>query len=286
VTWEIRQGDALKRLREMPDESVQCCVTSPPYWGLRDYGVDGQLGLEKTPELYVAALLEVFTEVHRVLRSDGTLWLNLGDSYSNIGKWGGSSSGKHARALHGSHQTSSRAHGGKIPGLKPKELIGIPWMAAFALREASWYLRAENIWHKPNAMTESVRDRTSRAHEHLFHLTKAPHYFYDYDSVAEPAIQGGVRNKRSVWEIHTRHFPGAHFAVFPVALVEPCILASSSTGDTVLDPFAGAGTTGLVANRLNRDFIGIELNPEYVELGRRRIRDDAPLLNTPAEVAA
>ena len=308
----ILVGDCITRLREFAAGSARCCVTSPPYYGLRDYAVEGQIGIEQTPEAYVAKLVEVFREVRRVLADDGTLWLNLGDSYSNIGKWGGSTSGKHAKRLHGGHQTSSQAHGGKIPGLKPKDLIGIPWMAAFALRADGWYLRSDIIWHKPNVMPESVRDRPTKAHEYLFLFSKSPDYFYDVDAIREPhtmkpqrrlsPIEGrpkygqrqahteagyrtrnaiGVdghpkgRNKRTVWSINTKPFKGAHFAVFPTALVEPCVLAGSVRGDTVLDPFTGSGTTCVVAAEHGRVFVGTELNPDYVALACSRIEGRA-----------
>jgi DNA modification methylase len=348
VTWEIRQGDALERLREMPDESVQCCVTSPPYFGLRDYGVDGHLGLEETPTEFVEAMVGVFAEVRRALRDDGTLWLNIGDSYA--GSWGAQSrehAGKHAPNVSAISANQVKAaprrrnRTGAIPpgtGLKPKDLIGIPWRLAFALQAAGWYLRRDIIWAKPNPMPESVTDRPTSSHEYLFLLSKSSRYFYDAEAIREEGVWAGQnradrgprqsempgapphrglrrdkqrghgrrhdgfndrwdsmskdeqqalgRNKRSVWTIATRPYAAAHFATFPPDLVEPCILAGTAEGDTVLDPFAGAATTGLVATRHNRDFIGIELNPEYVELGRNRIRDDAPLLNTPAEAAA
>lgn len=320
--WEIRQGDALERLREMPDESVQCCVTSPPYWGLRDYGVAGQLGLEETPAEFVAGMVEVFAEVRRVLRFDGTLWLNIGDSYAG----GGCGARDPERWPKQSRNDHMPRHAKRGHGVKDKDLIGIPWMLAFGLREDGWYLRAENIWQKLTPMPESVIDRTTRAHEQVFHLAKAARYFYDADAVRTPLAEktlttfgtqrqqnGGGElvkadnwardvpnreakrgedgepigaNLRSVWPLASKAYPAAHFATFPPDLVKPCILAGSAEGDTILDPFAGAATTGLVATRLDRSFIGIELNPEYVELGRNRIRDDAPLLNTPTEAAA
>ena len=319
MTWEIRQGDALERLREMPDESVQCCVTSPPYWGLRDYGVDGQLGLEATPEEFVDAMVEVFSEVRRVLRGDGTLWLNIGDSYAG----GGCGARDPQRWPKQSRNDHMPRHAKRGHGVKAKDLIGVPWMLAFGLREDGWYLRAENIWHKLTPMPESVTDRTTRAHEQVFLLAKAVRYFYDADAVRTPLAEKVAplahkhrdaalelfeqdnwardvpnreakrgedgeplgANLRSVWPLASKAYPEAHFATFPPDLVEPCILAGTPGGALVLDPFAGAGTTGLVATRLARSFIGIELNPEYVELGRNRIRDDAPLLNTVAEVA-
>lgn len=297
-TSAVHVGDCRKLLKQLPDGYIQTCVTSPPYWGLRDYGHDEQIGLEQSPAEYVAQMVAVFREVRRVLADDGTLWLNLGDSYSNIGKTGGSSSGKHARGLHGDHQTSSRASGGKIAGLKPKDLVGIPWMVAFALREEGWYLRSEIIWHKPNPMPESVTDRPTKSHEHLFLLSKSASYFYDADAIAEQAItvgdnrgartdkavrenaggsradsakpQGDTRNRRDVWTIATQPYDGAHFATMPPDLVTPCVLAGSRTGDVVLDPFFGSGTVGMVAEKCGRRWIGFELNPEYVALANGR----------------
>lgn len=305
MTWEIRQGDACAQLRALPAESVQTCVTSPPYFGLRDYGIDGQLGLEATPDEYVDRLVDVFREVHRVLRDDGTLWLNLGDSYARQG--GAGSGGSFDAERPGWHPRTWREGASPPAGLKEKDLIGIPWMVAFALRADGWYLRAENIWAKPNPMPESVRDRTTRSHESVFMLTKAPRYFYDAAAVreddcgkpsgnsfittttgearlghrllgglakggsAEPWEPGGGRNKRDVWTVATHAFPDAHFAVFPPALIEPCILAGSPKGGKVLDPFAGSGTAGVVCGWHGRDFIGIELNPEYAEMARARI---------------
>jgi DNA modification methylase len=319
-TWEIRQGDALERLCEMPDESVHCCVTSPPYYGLRDYGIDGQLGLEDTLDEYVAALVGVFEEVRRVLRRDGTLWLNLGDSYA--GSWGaqGHTGQMVDRGITAARSPATFPQGkrtGAIPegaGYKPKDLIGVPWTVAFALRGAGWYLRQEIIWHKLSPMPESVQDRCTRSHEHVFMLARSARYAYDAAAIAEDAVSdrpsgntyvrqeslsrdvraqpnrwedvGGKRNKRDVWPLASQPFPQAHFATFPPALVEPCILAGCREGGIVLDPFSGAGTTGLVALRKGRSYIGIELNQDYAEMARRRIHDDAPLLNAPAEVAA
>lgn len=302
-------GDCLTRMREIPDATARCCVTSPPYYGLRDYGIEGQIGAEQTPEAYVTRLVEVFREVRRVLTDDGTLWLNIGDSYSNIGKWGGSTSSKHAKHLHGGHQTPSQAHGGKIPGLKPKDLIGIPWMVAFALRADGWYLRSDIIWNKPNVMPESVRDRPTKAHEYLFLLAKSPDYFYDVDAIREPfvgtnehdrtggrykppgqtphsrdgsdrgTVQATGRNRRTVWSINTRPFKGAHFAVFPPALIEPCVLAGSAPGDIVFDPFTGSGTTGVVALQHGRRFMGVELKAEYATMAWDRISELIVLCN-------
>ena len=314
MSWEVREGDCLERLREMPAGSVQTCVTSPPYWGLRDYGDEGQLGLESTPEQYVANLVEVFREVRRVLRNDGTVWLNLGDSYAGSPHWTGNT-GRNRPTI------TDAAMGGTPPerrvlagdGLKPKDLVGIPWRVAFALQADGWYLRSDIIWSKPNPMPESVTDRPTKAHEYLFLLAKRPRYYYDSDAIREDALwpdgpnapdaiasphgQGftagrsnGIppsagRNKRSVWTVATQPFPGAHFAVFPPKLIEPCILAGSLPGALILDPFCGSGTTGLVALRHDRSFIGIELSPEYAEMARERIRDDAPLLNWALEAA-
>ena len=388
--YRLLHGDALACLRGLPDEGVHCVVTSPPYWGLRDYGVEGQIGQEPTPEEYVLKLVEVFREVRRVLRSDGTCWLNLGDTYA--GYWGdakarrenrrstadtnGWTNGFHMSARPDFHQAFDALR------LKPKDLVGIPWMLACALRADGWRLRSDIIWHKPNPLPESVTDRPTKSHEYLFLLARNERYYYDADAIAETAVgnaPGNVthkgqtayesgdmhmrtkaglaavpavtrRNKRSVWTINVEPFSEAHFATFPTKLVEPCILAGTSehgccascgapwtriitrsvdfqsgsgktghapsgkfagstqteSGDydirlgpvvttvtlgwkpscscsasvtpcTVLDPFSGAGTTGLVALRLGRNYIGIELNPEYVAISERRIREDAPL---------
>jgi DNA modification methylase len=278
VTTRLLVGDCRQKLAELADESVHCIVTSPPYYGLRDYGVDGQIGLEATPEAYVAELVAVFRECRRVLRSDGTLWCNLGDSYA------------------------------------AKNLIGIPWLVAFALRADGWWLRQDIIWAKPNPMPESVLDRCTKSHEYLFMLSKNSSYYYDNDAVREPYSEKSIgryeyefqgtaptcnqvggdvgrrerergirppnplgRNRRSVWTINSEPFNDAHFATFPPALVEPCIKAGSRVGDTILDPFAGAGTTGLVADRLGRNAVLIELNPAYAGMMRDRIVNDAPL---------
>ena len=296
VSVTLYNGDCLDVLSGMPSKSVQLCVTSPPYYGLRDYGVDGQLGQEKTPQEYVANMLAVFTEVYRVLRDDGTLWLNLGDSYAGSGK--GPSKGKQATNV-GSVGDLKRQSAKSI-GLKPKDLIGIPWRVAFALQEAGWYLRNDIIWHKPNPMPESIRDRCTRSHEYLFLLSKSKHYYYDSDAILEPYVSKiepprdkhsenygqkvdkfspgkrnyysrGGKNKPDVWSIPVKPYKGAHFATFPEALVEPCVLAGSKVGSVALDPFSGAGTVGVVCKQRGRDYIGVELNPEYVELSRKRI---------------
>lgn len=394
MSWEIRQGDCLELLRAMPGGIVQTVVTSPPYWGLRDYGDEGQLGLEPTPDEYVQNLVNVFREVRRVLRDDGTVWLNLGDSYASGGRdW--YDGGDHVNGR-------GRGHGSRPDtptGLKAKDLVGIPWRVAFALQADGWWLRSDIVWSKPNPMPESVTDRPTRSHEYLFLLSKSARYYYDADAVREEhefsswsakgdlagttlkgqhstppkggengdrmdagTMQGASyhpagRNKRSVWTVATQPYSEAHFATFPPKLVEPCILAGSapkacgecgapwkrvveverpepaalrpkdprthlghspkstinqsnwhddrnpkrgsktlgwqptcshsddSGHSIVLDPFAGSGTTGMVALRHNRSFIGLELNPEYVEMARWRIRDDAPLLNIGAEAA-
>ena len=306
---KIHFGDCRESLRAMAAAGVkvQTCVTSPPYFGLRDYGHAGQIGLEPTPDEFIAELVEVFRCVRDVLADDGTLWVNIGDSYANVGKWGGSSGGKHAEALHGNTGIGrgKRDYG---EGLKNKDLIGIPWMLAFALRADGWYLRQEIIWHKPNPMPESVTDRCTKAHEQIFLLSKSPRYFFDSEAIKEPIapasikrMQSGAppkmggskygdddsrfsatksgndyvltetRNRRSVWTVATRPYKGAHFATFPPALIEPCILAGSAPGDVVLDPFMGSGTTAAVAIQHGRQFIGCELNADYRPLQDERI---------------
>jgi site-specific DNA-methyltransferase (adenine-specific)/site-specific DNA-methyltransferase (cytosine-N4-specific) len=270
----LRVGDALPILREFADRRFRCCVTSPPYWGLRDYGIAGQIGAETRIEEYVEKLVNIFREVKRVLTDDGTLWLNLGDSYTSGNRtWRDSDKKNPARAMTYRPPTP--------PGLKPKDLIGVPWRVALALQQEGWYLRSDIIWFKPNCQPESVKDRPTHAHEYIFLFSKAERYFYNYDAVAEPVLNGyAKRNRRSVWAINTEGFPGAHFAVFPPALVEPCILASSLAGDTVLDPFFGSGTTGEVALQHNRSTVGIELNPEYAKIAIKRLK---PLIEEPAQ---
>jgi DNA modification methylase len=353
---QIITGDCLEVLKGLPDSSVHCCVTSPPYFGLRDYGMAGQIGMERTPTEYTNTLVEVFREVRRILKDDGTLWINLGDSYFGSGQgWGDT-------------KTTNKNHNGSrerrkpewtATGMKPKDLIGIPWTVAFALRMDGWYLRSDIIWHKPNPMPESVTDRPTKSHEYIFLMSKSARYYYDQDAIREPlrdasvarliqdveaqtgydrvpgktngnmkavrfggnkhgddesefsrtksgkewnpkqAGSGGINdnrsgyfdkdtgeplcgstaNKKSVWTVTTKGYSDAHFATFPPDLIEPCIKAGCAEGGTVLDPFSGAGTTGLVASRLGRNYIGIELNPAYVEMSQKRIENDCPMFN-------
>lgn len=324
MSVKIIVGDCIESMRAMPDASVNCCVTSPPYFRLRDYGHSGQIGLEATPDDFVAKMVEVFREVRRALRDDGTLWLNLGDSYNGSGKGGAFSDASEKQATnHGANISRPM----KISSLKPKDLIGIPWRVAFALQADGWYLRSDIIWSKPNPMPESVTDRPTRSHEYIFLLSKSARYHYDAAAIAEEAIYAGLtgqdasgykdaalfsgknakpdkqrghsrrhagfndrwdamdkkeqcsgtRNKRDVWSVATHPYAEAHFATFPPKLIEPCILAGCPVDGTVLDPFGGAGTTGLVADRNGRNALLCELNPEYAELARKRIIGDAPL---------
>ena len=311
TAFELLQGDCKQVLATLPAGSVQCCITSPPYWGLRDYQTDGQLGLEPTPEEYVANIVAVFREVRRVLRDDGTLWLNLGDSYTS-----GNRADRDPALVSSSSGLTNRSNGldrARTPvGLKPKDLVGIPWRVAFALQADGWYLRQDIIWHKPNPMPESVTDRCTKAHEYIFLLTKQLKYYYDNEAVKEagnyePATRdksaegytadyafgdrfssgarqygvAGKRNKRSVWTVTTKPYKGAHFATFPPDLIEPCVLAGSKPGDTLLDPFNGAGTTGVVAMRHGRRYIGIELNADYLEMSCKRIQGERNSITMP-----
>lgn len=300
--FRVIVGDCIEGMLSLPDQSVHTCVTSPPYFGLRDYGMAGQIGLEATPDAFVARLVEVFREVRRVLRDDGTLWLNLGDSYTSGGRATRAPDAKHdgARGMEFRAPTPD--------GLKPKDLIGIPWRVAFALQADGWYLRQDIIWSKPNPMPESVTDRCTKAHEYLFMLSKSSKYFYDAEAIKEPAVstdikkftdKGGdkqrghgrrhagfngryadrlaetgaptARNRRSVWTVATKPFAGAHFATFPPDLIELCILAGCPVGGTVLDTFGGSGTTAGVAMRNGRNAILCELNPEYAALMPDRV---------------
>ena len=307
----ILHGDVLTMLKTLDTESVHCCVTSPPYWGLRDYGVEGQLGLEKTPQEYIAKIVEVFREVRRVLRKDGTCWLNIGDSYCGSGRgWG--QNPKQMSNRGSLSVTQHHASGGDTKPLgydygKPKDLCLIPFRLAIALQEDGWWVRSDIIWAKPNPMPESVTDRPTKSHEYMFLLTKSAKYYFDQEAVKEKdhpdgrkqtvrlatdrfkAIGNtyqdneherwsGSRNIRSVWTIPTQPTPEAHFATFPEALIVPCIKAGCPEGGTVLDPFFGSGTTGIVAKKLNRKWVGIELNPEYIKIAERRIEKECGLL--------
>ena len=261
----ILAGDVRKILAELPGESVQCVVTSPPYWGVRDYGVAGQIGAEPVLQDYVQTLVSVFREVRRVLRPDGTLWLNLGNTYSSGGRtWRDDDAKNKGRGM--SYRPPTPA------GLKPKDLIGVAWMVAMALQLDGWYLRNDIIWNKPNCQPESVKDRLTVSHEYVFLFSKEERYRFNQDAILEPRKDGtGQKNRRTVWNINTEAYADAHFAVFPTELVRPCILAGSSPGDVVLDPFFGAGTVGLIALELGRRCVGIELNEAYVAMARRRI---------------
>ena len=299
---KIYQGDCRQILSDLTEQSINCCVTSPPYFGLRDYGNDDQICLEQTPDEFVEALVGVFREVKRVLRDDGTVWLNLGDSYYNYRPGKGQALAKQtvSKTSQDLPQECAR-RGNKLEGLKEKDLIGIPWRVAFALQADGWYLRQDIIWSKPNPMPESVKDRCTKAHEYIFLLSKSPRYYFDNDAIREQAQDWGERdrtngkyhndgsglsphsgleksydtkNKRSVWTVSPKPFSEAHFAVYPPELIEPCILAGCPEGGTVLDPFGGSGTTGVVADRLGRNAILTELNPDYIDIARNRIESD------------
>lgn len=261
----IIQDDALRALKRYSENTFQCCVTSPPYWGLRDYGIKNQIGAEMAVTDYIDKLVQVFREVFRVMTSDGTLWLNIGDSYTSGGRtWRDTDKKNKGRGM------SYRAP--TPEGLKPKDLIGVPWKLAFALQAEGWHLRSDIIWHKPNCQPESVKDRPTRAHEYLFLLSKSEKYYYDFEAINEPTTEkNGLKNRRTVWSINTTPFKDAHFAVFPPALVKPCILAGSKEGSIVLDPFFGSGTVGEVCIETSRKCVGIELNPEYTKIAQKRI---------------
>lgn len=340
---KIYNGDAESILKSLPDCSIDCCVTSPPYFNLRDYGMEGQIGLEDTPEAYIDSLVSVFREVRRVLKEDGTLWVNIGDSYASSGK----GAAKYPESIGGSKQSTNRGSVGcsaivkKLNSYKPKDMIGIPWMLAFALRADGWHLRQDIIWHKPNPMPESVTDRCTKSHEYIFLLSKSQRYYFDHESIQEEAtgydgrkdtlMKGSkkyseavvvpnqniqtmamtgherwkfknlaekgqqpntmhklraegysdyiypVRNKRDVWTVNLKPFIGAHFATFPEELIKPCILAGCREGGVVLDPFMGSGTTAVVAKKLNRNYVGVELNPAYVDLANQRLIEEIGL---------
>lgn len=261
----IIQGDTYHILSRLPKESIQCVVTSPPYWGLRDYGIDGQIGLEQTLPKFINRLVAIFREVYRVLKPDGTFWLNIGDGYTSGNRgWRAPDKKNPARAMSVRPDTPD--------GLKPKDLLGIPWRLAFALQQDGWYLRSDIVWNKPNAMPESVKDRPTRSHEYIFMFSKNERYYYDYEAIKELTDDGqGKRNRRSVWDVNTEPFKEAHFATFPPKLIEPCILAGSRQGDYVLDPFFGSGTVGVVCKQLRRNYIGIELHPDYITLAAKRL---------------
>lgn len=263
--WNVILGDSAHTIDHLPDNTFRCVVTSPPYWGLRDYRIPGQIGAEPDLSAYVSHLLEVFRKVRRVLREDGTLWLNLGDSYTSGNRtWRDSDKKNPARAMAYRPPTP--------PGLKPKDLVGVPWRVALALQEEGWFLRSDIVWYKPNCQPESVKDRPTRAHEYLFLFSKSERYLYNHAAVMESANGNGkLRNRRSVWLINTEPFPKAHFATFPVKLVEPCLLAGSLPGDWVLDPFCGSGTVGEVCLKTGRRFLGIELKKEYANMAKSRI---------------
>ena len=269
----IEFGDCRDTMRRWAEQGVkaQMCVTIPPYFGLRNYGHEGQIGLEKTPEQYIAAMVEVFRCVRDVLADDGTLWLNIGDSYA------ANRSYQVPSTKGGKKHSETQAAGGrssKVPhGMKPKDLMGIPWSLAFALRADGWWLRQEIIWHAPNSMPERVTDRCVGAHEHVFLLTKSKRYFFDFAAIQESAVDGTKRRKRDVWAVNTAAYKGAHGAVFPPALIEPCILAGSRPGDIVFDPFMGSGTTAAVALQHGRQYLGCELNAEYGALQAERINE-------------
>lgn len=261
----VLEGDVRLALARLPSESVQCVVTSPPYWGLRDYGIGGQIGLESTLAGFIQALTAVFAEVKRVLKPDGILWLNIGDGYTSGNRgWRAPDKKNPNRAMN--------VRPDNPPGLKDKDLLGIPWRLAFALQESGWFLRSDIVWHKPNAMPESVKDRPTRAHEYLFMLTKTERYAYNQEAVMERAEDGRKRNRRTVWSINTSGSGSSHIAAFPEALVEPCILSSTKADDFVLDPFFGSGTVGCVARRWGRRYVGIELNPAYIDEAIRALQ--------------
>jgi len=280
-THRIIQGDCREALKQVADESIHTCVTSPPYFGLRSYnGGDDEIGSEQEVHEYVKAMVDVFREVRRCLRSDGTLWLNLGDSYMSQ-----KNVAPPPQTIGGQRDMPTTIPGNRREqkGLKHKDLIGIPWRVAFALQADGWWLRQDIIWHKPNPMPESVEDRCTKAHEYIFLLSKKSHYYYDHEAIKEESIlRDGKKNKRSVWKVNTKGYKGAHFAVYPKNLILPCILAGCPEGGNVLDPFTGSGTTAVVALENNRNFVGTELNPDYIKLAEKRIAHEIP--NTLASI--
>lgn len=260
----VYEGDAKIILPKLEECSVQCCITSPPYWSLRDYEFPGHIGLEPSVDEFIYKLVEIFAEVKRVLKKDGVLWLNIGDAYT--------SGDRGYRAPDKKNPARAMSYRPDTPqGLKPKDLIGLPWRLAFALQKDGWYLRSDVIWYKPNCMPESVKDRPTLSHEYLFLLSKSERYYYDYNAIRED----DKRNRRTVWSIPTQPFTGAHFATFPKSLVKPCILSGSKEGEIVLDPFFGSGTVGVVSEKYRRRYIGIEINPDYVNIAMERIKDES-----------
>lgn len=264
---DIYLADSRKKLSAFDAETFQCCVTSPPYWGLRDYDYPNQIGAEDRVEEYIKDVVSVFHEVRRTLRNDGTFWLNIGDAYTSGGRtWRAPDKKNAARAMQYRPDTPE--------GLKPKDLIGVPWKIAFALQSDGWFLRSDIIWNKPNCQPESVKDRPTRSHEYVFLFSKSERYFFDDKSIQEPVNgHGGFKNRRTVWNINTEGFNGAHFAVFPSKLVELCVLAGSRGGQAILDPFFGSGTVGSVSKRLRRNCVGIEMKPEYVAMAVKRVSE-------------
>lgn len=261
----IFEGDALTVLRRLPSETVKCVVTSPPYWSLRDYKIEGQIGLEETVSNFINNLVSIFSEIKRVLKSDGTLWVNIGDAYTSGNRgWRAVDKKNPSRVMNKRPNTPK--------GLKRKDLIGIPWRLAFALQNDGWYLRSDIIWHKTNAMPESVKDRPTLAHEYIFLFSKSEKYYYDHKAAKEK-MGNKERNRRSVWAINTQPSPTKHIAAFPPTLIEPCILAGTKKGELILDPFFGSGTVGIVCEKHERKFIGIELNPEYIKMAIKNMKD-------------
>lgn len=263
----ILKGDSRTSITNLPDNFFASCITSPPYWGQRDYGYEDQIGAEAKLDEYISNLVSIFREVKKKLKDDGTLWLNIGDTYTSGNRtWRDKDKKNPARGMSYRPPTPE--------GLKPKDLIGLPWRIAFALQNDGWYLRSDIVWYKPNCQPESVKDRPTQSHEYIFLLSKSEKYAYDYESIKEPATQKGkLRNKRTVWSVNTQSFPEAHFATFPEELIKPIIRASSQKDDFVLDPFFGSGTVGAVCKKLRRKFIGIELKDEYIEIAKNRIND-------------
>jgi site-specific DNA-methyltransferase (cytosine-N4-specific) len=262
----VLQGDTRDIIKKLPDNSFQCVVTSPPYWGVRDYGVAGQIGAEMDLNVYIKTLVGIFREVRRVLKNDGTFWLNIGNTYTSGGrKWRQEDEKNKGRGM---------AYRPPTPvGLKKKDLIGVAWMLALECQKDGWFLRNDILWYKPNCQPESVKDRFTVAHEYVFLFTKSERYFFDQNAIKERTTDGnGLKNRRTVWSINTEPCPEAHFAVFPRALVRPCLLGGSRTNDLILDPFYGAGTVGIVAKELGRRCVGIELKRDYIEIARRRTR--------------